>query len=103
MGGPSSGAGLAGLLGAWLLRLLSGRVLGREALGLGDVKLLGVAGLWLPLAAWPAYLVTAGLAGLVTGLAWRHFAAEPEFPFGPALALALFGILLVPEAIPLFS
>ncbi len=90
---------LGGALGlglGWGLRIGAGLVLKRESLGLGDVKLLGAAGLWLPLAAWPAYLVAAGLAGSVLGGLWRLVTGEPEFPFGPALAVALYSIILLP-------
>jgi hypothetical protein len=59
---------------------------GRESLGLGDVKLAGVAGAWL---GWIAVslaidmaALTALAAVLVSGLGGRKFAGTTRFPFG---------------------
>lgn len=77
------------------LRWLVSRYKGREAMGLGDVKLVGVGGLWLGPWALPyimavggiATLIGAGLAGAATGKpVWRG-----EMPLGPGLALGIFG------------
>lgn len=84
---------LGGLLGLGLglgLRLGYRRLKGRHGLGLGDVKFLAVAGLWLGVENFPPFLLTAGLIGVVFGLIWRFFAKTPVFPFGPALCAALF-------------
>jgi len=86
--------GLAAALAlAAALRWLGARARGREALGLGDVKLLAVAGAWVGLAALPWYLAGAGALGVASGLAWRRRGGE-AFPFGPALAAALFATVL---------
>jgi prepilin signal peptidase PulO-like enzyme (type II secretory pathway) len=42
-------------------------------------------------------MVLGGGLGLAVGLVWRYRASTREFPFGPALAAALFTILLFPE------
>lgn len=63
---------------------------GREMLGLGDVKFFAAAGLWLPPMLAPWFLGVSGIFGVILGLLWRR--AHPgnkEFPFGPALCLAL--------------
>lgn len=86
-----AGAVGAAALGA-ALRWLGGRVLRREALGLGDVKLLAVAGAWVGAAALPAFLVAAGALGVAFALARRR--AHDAFPFAPALAIALYGAVL---------
>ena len=68
----------------------------RETMGLGDVKFFAAAGFWLgldPLAG-AAFLVAAGLMGVVFALVWKKAAGEAEFPFGPALAAALVLVLL---------
>jgi leader peptidase (prepilin peptidase)/N-methyltransferase len=89
---------IAGALGGAALgvalRWLGARVLRREALGLGDVKLLAVAGLWVGGAVLPAFLVAAGVLGVAFGLAWRRGGGGEAFPFAPALAVALYGAVL---------
>jgi len=69
----------------------------REGLGLGDVKFLAVAGVWLGPVTLIPFLVLAGVLGIAFGSLWRLFAPEPEFPFGPALAGALLFCLLAPS------
>lgn len=77
---------------ALLVRALVSRRLGREAMGLGDVKLFAAAGVWLGAAALPPFLLAASLAGLaaacVQAATGRH-PSDGEVPFGPAIALAL--------------
>jgi prepilin signal peptidase PulO-like enzyme (type II secretory pathway) len=91
--------GGTGLLVRWGFRLLRGR----EGFGMGDVKLLTVAGLWLGLGPAPLYLIAAGLGGAVFALIWRRLGGGREFPLGPALALALFFALVFPDAARLLS
>ncbi|CAA6605602.1 Type 4 prepilin-like proteins leader peptide-processing enzyme [Rhodospirillaceae bacterium LM-1] len=87
-GGLGLGVGL-------LLRLSYLALKKRHGLGMGDVKFLGVAGLWLGLAALPSFLLLAGLLGVAFGLVWRLATGNKVFPFGPALAAALFLTLAV--------
>jgi leader peptidase (prepilin peptidase)/N-methyltransferase len=61
----------------------------RDALGLGDVKFLGVAGVFIGMTGFGRFLIVAGCAGIVLGLAWRLGGKGKVFPFGPALCLAL--------------
>jgi leader peptidase (prepilin peptidase)/N-methyltransferase len=75
---------------AWLLRAVFSRLRGMEALGLGDVKLMAVAGLWVPLGAMPAFLMLAGAFGIVTAKVWETVTGHARFPFGPALAASLY-------------
>jgi leader peptidase (prepilin peptidase)/N-methyltransferase len=76
------------------LRWLAGRWARREALGLGDVKLLGVAGAWLGIAALPWFLMAAGALGAGFAALWRWRHGHDGFPLGPALSLALFACVL---------
>lgn len=62
----------------------------KEGLGFGDVKFFAVAGLWLGVKPLVPFMFFAGLFGVATGLVWRALGKGPIFPFGPALALALF-------------
>ncbi len=61
----------------------------KEGLGFGDVKMMAVCGLWLPLSDIPLFLIVAGGVGVGIALAWRFIYKTRTFPLGPALALAL--------------
>lgn len=75
----------------------------QEGLGFGDVKFFAVAGVWLGgLLLWPPFLFLSGTLGIVIGLGWRFLGRGPRFPFGPALALALFLCVVYPEIPHLF-
>lgn len=66
---------------------------GREGLGLGDAKLLAAAGAWLGPESLPWLVLAAALFGLLMALAQRRpLQAETAVPFGPALALAFWGL-----------
>jgi len=62
---------------------------GKDGLGLGDVKFLGLAGLYLGVSGLGGFLLLAGLLGLALGTAWRLAGRGPVFPFGPALCASL--------------
>ncbi len=105
IGSPIGVTWLMAVLGAALnagffygLRWLVTRLKGREAMGLGDVKLVGVGGLWLGPLGLPyimavagiSTLVGAGITGLITGKqVWRG-----EMPLGPGLALGVWGVFV---------
>ncbi len=88
--------------GLLVISLIMDKVLKRDSLGGGDIKLFAVVGLYLGI--WPTLftLVLACIFGLVFALLRKRFgnAEKKEFPFGPAIALAsalmlLFGSGLV--------
>ena len=104
--GSPIGIGWAGaVLGAaingfvfWALRWIVTRIKKREAMGLGDVKLVAVGGVWLGPWALPYIMALAGLltllavgiASLIQGKAlWRG-----EMPLGPGLAVGIFAAYL---------
>jgi leader peptidase (prepilin peptidase)/N-methyltransferase len=67
---------------------------GREGMGLGDVKLGGVAGLWLSWPSLPIALEIAALSGLAIALSWRvrsrgGLGPFTKLPFGAVLAPAI--------------
>lgn len=93
---------LAGLF--LLLRAIYARVRGREGIGLGDVKLAGMAGAWLQLDAIPFAIAIAALAALMViavrqWLLGRPLRAKSRVPFGaffaPAIWLAWLGETLL--------
>jgi leader peptidase (prepilin peptidase) / N-methyltransferase len=110
--------GLAALRGAalglafWSLRLLYRRLRGQEGLGLGDVKLACVAGVWLDWVAIPVAIELAALSAIAVCVVryfrdGRSFRATTKLPFGlffaPAIWLAwLLGATLLAEPAGLF-
>lgn len=92
--GYHAGAGAGYLVFAWILGLTISGLLGKEALGMGDVKFFGVAGLWLGPLAFPYFLLVSGFAGLAFGLIWKGITKQARFPFGPALILSFFALFL---------
>ncbi len=61
----------------------------QPALGWGDIKFLGPAGLFLGFSALPSFMVIGGLCALLTAFL-RTGAEQGRFPFGPALIISLY-------------
>lgn len=78
----------------WIIRLASSAVMGREAMGFGDVTLMAMIGAFL---GWQAAIITfflAPLAGAVIGLIqWIQLRGN-VIPFGPFLCLAALMLIL---------
>ena len=74
--------------GMLAVSLLLDRILGRDSLGGGDIKLIGVSALYLGLAGTLFMLMAACIFGLVYALARRKKTKGNPFPFGPFIALA---------------
>jgi leader peptidase (prepilin peptidase)/N-methyltransferase len=98
------GAAAQGILtGAivWLLRWLYFRLRQRQGLGLGDVKLLAAAAIWVGIAGIPMLLLVASLAALVAAgvlhLAGEKMTRQTALPFGPFLALGLLTTLALQQ------
>ena len=85
-----------GLVG-WGLQAGFYKLSGKEGLGWGDIKLFAIGGLWLGWDLMPVYLLLSSVFGLVIGGVWRLFNKQALFPFGPALILALYLILMYSE------
>jgi leader peptidase (prepilin peptidase) / N-methyltransferase len=79
---------------AWLLKRGGAALLKKDALGGGDVKFFAVAGLWLGLTDLAAFCVLSGLLGILLAGLWRGLGKGGVFPFGPALILSLYALLL---------
>lgn len=69
----------------------------KQGLGLGDVKMMAISGLWLDPVQIPFYLFIAGVAGAGIAFLWRTLKKGERFPFGPALALSLGICILGPQ------
>jgi leader peptidase (prepilin peptidase)/N-methyltransferase len=98
IGGPSAGLEAvceAAVIGAvfWLLRRLYFSLRKIQGLGLGDVKFLAAAGIWVGVAGLPVLLMIAALTALacagVMQLAGRQLTSQTSISFGPFLAIGL--------------
>ena len=81
----------AGYGALYLLRLLWLQAFGREAIGLGDAKLVAALGAWFGWQALPTLLLLAALLGIAVTLAQRLARGRggtQEIAFGPYLAVA---------------
>ncbi len=93
--GVGLGTGLALCYGyKWIMK--------KDGLGFGDVKLLAVVGLWLTPYEMVPFLFYSGVFGVATALIWRTLGHGKIFPFGPALLLAMFLLVVEPQAYELF-
>ncbi len=83
------------LLFAWGLGALSSKILKKEALGFGDVKFFGVVGIWLGASMLSYFLILSGGIAVLFALCWRAIKKTELFPFGPALIIAFYALLLI--------
>ena len=82
------GAGLT-----WLARIVSDWALGLEALGLGDVTLMGMIGSFLGWQPVVCVFLIAPLCGVVVALLLRFAHGRRALPYGPCLACAAVVVL----------
>jgi leader peptidase (prepilin peptidase)/N-methyltransferase len=77
----------------WLLRRLYFAFRKIQGLGLGDVKFLAAAGIWVGVAGIPMLLLVAALTALACAglmqLAGRQLTGQTSISFGPFLAIGL--------------
>lgn len=96
-------AALTGWIVSLLLHFGGAWLLGRPALGLGDVKLFGVAGIWLgSVLLLVPYVFFAGMLGILLAFMWRIAGKGQAFPFGPAMLIALIACVLYPDTMRWF-
>ncbi len=89
-----------------IITLLGGLIAGKEAMGFGDVKLMGALGLffgWMDMIAISliAFLLAAVISIFL--LATKKKKTDEYIPFGPFIVLATFIVMLVPFDILLFA
>ena len=77
-----------------LLSLVLDKVLHKESMGGGDIKLMAVLGLYFDLPCSLLLLIVACVLGILLALV-LHTARGKAFPFGPALSAAAWLVLLV--------
>jgi leader peptidase (prepilin peptidase)/N-methyltransferase len=90
---------------AAFLALLLAALAYPAGMGMGDVKLAGVMGLYLGLSVAPALLVAFAVGAVVgVGIVMRHGDRKRGLPFAPFLAVGgLIGVLAGPELIDLYT
>lgn len=87
-----------------LITLIGGAIAGREAMGFGDVKLMGAIGLIFGI--WPTVMISVlsfliGAIASIILLATKKKKSNEYIPFGPFIVLAAFLVMLVPNNIML--
>ena len=93
---------LAGVVfggGILLVSLLMDRLLKKESLGGGDVKLFGVTGLYLGMVGTLFAMLLSCVVGLLFAVLGRRKDTGGQIPFGPSIALASALVLLYGDGI----
>lgn len=91
--------GIIGFLALYLIRYIANRTYGQDALGLGDVKLMGAGGVWLGPDTVMFAMAAGAMAALLHGLFFavlqaRRTGNSPDFlnlqiPAGPGFAVGI--------------
>ena len=78
----------------WITRILGTLAFGKEAMGLGDVHLMGAAGAVIG----PKLIVVAFFIAPFFGLAWaiyqRFSKKTPQIPYGPFLSMGIIAVMI---------
>jgi len=91
---------LVGAGAIWLIRVVGGRIFRKEAMGLGDVKMMAMVGAFIGM--WKVLLVIfilAPILGSVVGLILKFRYGQEIIPYGPFLAIGTVGAILWGDAI----
>ena len=83
----------AGASLTFLVRLVSSKVLGQEAMGFGDVTLMGMIGSFIGWQAVTLVFLLAPIAGLTIGVLIRILTGKTYLPYGPWLSAATLFVL----------
>lgn len=97
LAGYLAGAGIV-----WVTRILGTLMFGREAMGLGDVHLMGAAGAVIG----PGWVILAFFVAPFFGLLWALFQwfsrKSRQIPYGPFLSIAVLMVILFRDRIFLY-
>ena len=93
LSGAAPGLIIAGAVLA--LSLVMDKVLGKDSMGGGDIKLLFVIGMFLPLGQCLLMIMFACVCGIAMASLLMKVSPDTPFPFGPALSLAAIVTMLV--------
>jgi len=85
--------------GLLILSLIMDKVLKKESMGGGDIKLMAVLGLYFTVPQCLLLLILACVSGIVIASVLMKIKDDTPFPFGPALSLAAYATLLFGEPI----
>lgn len=88
------GAALFGGI-SWVLERVMTKLLNKPSMGFGDVKFFAAAGLWLGAGQAGNFMLISGLGGVLISVLWKMYRGESNFPFGPALILSLYALLII--------
>ena len=94
LGGMFAGAGIF-----LIITLLGGLIAGKEAMGFGDVKLMGALGLYVGLSGIIAVSLIAFLVGAILSimlLVTKIKKTDEYIPFGPFIVIASFIVMFIP-------
>ena len=80
---------------AWGVGAIIGRVLCKDSLGFGDVKFFAMVGLWLGFDMISHFMIISGVLGVLLAIIWRRIMKQEVFPFGPALIVSFYILILV--------
>lgn len=70
----------------------------KDGLGIADIKIFALSGLYLNVENISAFLLMAGLFGIFIGIMWRYSGKRTKrFPFVPAIALSFIMCILFPQ------
>ena len=92
LGGVWPGLVIGG--GVLVLSLIMDKVLGKDTMGGGDIKLLALLGMFLSFPACLLMVLAACVIGIVMASILMKVDSETPFPFGPAIAIAAWITLL---------
>jgi len=91
--------GVLGFTTLLALRTAYRRIRGHEGLGLGDVKFMGGAGLWVGWQGLAPMLLLSSLSALafvaIRGMSRKSFNLRQELPFGPFLCIGMLATWII--------